>query len=112
VLKAANITASSKGISFLVVIQPAVIDLTPENSELSYEYLQKYPEYINTNLTDIVENICIGNNINFVNLFNVFMSNNPENLYFRSGNNHWNDHGQNIAAIETASYITGHMISR
>jgi hypothetical protein len=35
----------------------------------------------------------------------VFKNSSPEQLYFRAGDNHWNDKGQDIAARETASLI-------
>jgi hypothetical protein len=106
VLKRANTIAGSKGIKFLVLIQPSKKDLTKDNAVLNYEYLQKYPKYRRTNLTDAVKNKCVENNIYFINLFDVFMRNNPENLYFRIDQMHWNDQGQDIAAKETALYIT------
>jgi len=108
VLRTANIIAGSKGIKLLVLIQPSVIDLTKNKSVLNYEYLQKYPGYRRANLTDAIKNICIANNIHFINLFDVFMRNNPENLFFAG--DHWNDQGQDIAAKETASYITSQMM--
>jgi len=106
ILKTANNVARSKDIKFLVVIQPSVIDLTKGNALLDYEYLEKHPKYRRTNLSDAVENICIANNINYINYYEAFMRNDPENLFFRGYDDHWNDQGQDIAARETASYIT------
>jgi hypothetical protein len=94
-----------RGEWFLVLIQPAVIDMTRDNSLLSYEYLKKYPYYKRTNLTDTVENICIENEIPSVNLFTTFEENTPDNLFFKGENNHWNDRGQDLAAQETARYF-------
>jgi len=106
VLKKAKNLAIAKGIKFLLIIQPSVIDLTKDNSVLNYEYLlQKYPNYKRTNLTGEVEKICAFHNIHCINFFDVFLENNPEELYFRAGDNHWNDQGQKIAAKETAHYI-------
>ena len=104
VLKKANDFARSKNIEFLVLIQPSAIDLTKENFILNYEYLQKYPNYQRTNLTNAVEKICVSHNIKYINLFEVFKNSSPEQLYFRA-DNHWNDLGQDIAARETASLI-------
>ena len=56
-------------------------------------------------LTGTVERICVSNNINYINLFDIFKNNNPDKLYFRAGDNHWNDKGQDIAAQETASFV-------
>lgn len=104
VLKEAKRMAESKGVEFLVLIQPSVIDLT-NNFLISYKDLQKFPGYQKTNLTDAVDNICKANNINRINLFNVFQKNNPGGLFFTGGNNHWNGKGQDIAAREVRRVI-------
>jgi hypothetical protein len=108
VLKEANNLARVKGINFLVLIQPSVIDLTKDNAVLNYEFLQRYPNYKRTNLTDAVEGICVLHGIHSINLFNVFMENSPEDLFFRARDDHWNDQGQKLSAIETARYIAHH----
>jgi len=105
VIKAANSVALSRGIEFLILIQPSVIDLTKENAVLNYEYLENYPNYKSTNLTDAVENISVESDIHHINLYDTFLYNDPENLFFKDGNDHWNDQGQDIAAKESASYI-------
>ena len=111
VLKRAKNIADAKGISFLVLIQPSLIDIT-KNFHFSYEHLQKYPGYRRTNLTNAVKRICIANNIDFVNLFDVFSQNNPETLFFRGNNNHWNDKGQDMAAKDTMLYITDRIVQK
>jgi hypothetical protein len=105
VLKKANNFARSNGIEFLVLIQPSVVDLRKNNFNLNYEYLQKFPHYQKNNLTGVVERICASNNINYINLFDIFKNNKPDKLYFREGDTHWNDKGQDIAAQETASFV-------
>jgi len=105
VLKEANNVAYRKGVKFLVLIQPSIVDMTKDNSILSYEYLRKFPKYKRTNLTDAVEKICVSHNINFINLFNLFIKNNPEDLFFRAGDDHWTDQGQRLAAKEAALYM-------
>lgn len=106
VLRTASNFAKSKGIGFLVVIQPSVIDMTKYNAGLGYTYLQNYPGYKRSNLTDAVKKICIANNIPYIDLFDLFSSNNPESLYFRGPQAHWNDRGQDIAAKEVALYLS------
>jgi hypothetical protein len=108
ILNKANILARNKGIEFLVLIQPSVVDMTEDNWTLNYNYLQKFPGYNSRNLSDAVASICVSNNINSVNLFALFSANNPEELFFRGGNNHWTDQGQNLAAKETARYLIDH----
>ena len=109
VLKRAKALADSKCIEFLVLIQPSIIDLT-ENFKFSYKHLQSYPGYRRRNITDAVENICIANNIHCINFFDVFLRNNPADLFFKKDNDHWNDQGQDIAAKETALYISSETI--
>lgn len=109
VLNKAKAIANSKDVAFMVVIQPSAVDLTT-NFKFSYEHLEKYPGYKRTNLTDAVENICIANNINRVNLLGLFRNNHSEDLFFKSDSNHWNDRGQDLAAKETAEYIAQKML--
>jgi len=111
VIKKAKDIADKNGIGFIVLIQPAVIDLT-KNFAFSYEHLEKYPGYRKTNLTNAVKNICISNHIDFINLFDIFSKNNPEDLFFKGRNDHWNDQGQDIAAKETALYIIKKIIPK
>lgn len=113
ILKEAKDVADSKGIKFLVVIEPSVIDMTVANDDvLSYQYLQKFPNYIRTNLTDTIATICARYNIEYINLFDVFAGYDTSKLYFRKDDNHWNDQGQDIAAKATASYILSHVIAK
>lgn len=110
VLREAKARAAAGGIELLVVIQPSVIDMTT-NFVISYKHLErKYPGYKRTNLTDALERICVENDIHRVNLYDIFLRNTPEKLYFRN-DNHWNDRGQDLAAKETASYITSRILS-
>jgi hypothetical protein len=111
IIKKAKNIADKKGIGFVVLILPSVIDLT-ENFDFSYKHLEKYPGYRRTNLTNAVKNICISNRIHFINLFDIFSKNNPEDLFFKGRNDHWNDQGQEIAAKETALYINKEIITK
>ncbi len=53
--------------------------------------LSRYPGYKNTNLTAAVEKICFEGNIDCINLFDPFQTNNAEGLFFNGINFHWND---------------------
>ena len=44
ILKAKRI-ADARSISFLVLIQPSIVDLTTDNSVLNYECCKKFPNY-------------------------------------------------------------------
>jgi len=104
VLDKAKTLAVEKGVGFLVVIQPASLDLT-RNVELNYQYLSQYPEYRPDRLTSLMAEICARHNLHHINLFPVFMENNPGSLFFKGEDDHWNDTGQDVAARETASFI-------
>jgi hypothetical protein len=85
VLKKALGTATERGIKLLVIIQPSVIDVTEGNA--------------------LVEDSCVKHQIHRLNLFPVFLGNQPENLYFNMVDDHWNAAGMDLAARETADYI-------
>jgi len=105
VLKEANNIAKEKSVRFLVVIQPSATDLTIDNKRLSYKSLERYSKYKRENLTKIVEDICISYKIKYINLFDIFLRNEPDTLFFTGIDNHWNDKGQEIAAQQTAHYL-------
>ena len=105
VLSSAKTTANHNQAKFMVVIQPSVIDTTM-NYLINYNDLKQFPEYRPINLTNAVKEACIANQIHYVNLFDTFLSNEPSSLFFMGGDNHWNDKGQNLAARETALFIT------
>ncbi|RMD93917.1 MAG: hypothetical protein D6813_03205, partial [Calditrichaeota bacterium] len=102
ILKQAKALACSKQIGFMVTIQPSSFDMLAKFQKV----LSKFPGYSNKNLTDLFQNICSEMNIPYINLFNLFNKNNPEELFFKGLNFHWNDKGQDIAAKETAKYLT------
>ena len=91
-------------IKFLILIQPSVRDTTT-NTDLNYENLRKYPSYDRRRLTSIVDNICVFRGIDKINLFDKFISNEPEKLHYLPPDGHWNEYGQDIAAREAAIYI-------
>lgn len=106
ILKEASGFLETRKIELLVLIQPSVIDLTKNNFKVGYKDVSgKYYNYARTNLTSVVEDICINNNIKYINLYSSFVNNNPKDLYFTGWNNHWNDKGQDYAASIVANYI-------
>lgn len=109
VLRQAQKVTMARNIALLVVIGPSVIDLT-ENFTVGYKELQKYPGYKRDNLSGPIDAICARLDIPRVNLFTAFMGNRPEDLYFKSDDNHWNDRGQDLAAQVTAAYMAERML--
>lgn len=110
VLRKSKIVADSKNIQFMVLIQPSSRDLST-NLRLNYKYFTRYPNYKRNSLTDAVNKACIHNEISCLNLFKIFARNNPDAIYFKDGNDHWNDAGQELAAKETAKYIYKNMLN-
>ena len=110
VLENARMLADSESIEFLVTIQPSSRDMTT-NLDLNHKKFSQYPEYKRENLTSAVEKLCLENNINTLNLFDLFMENEPERLFFKGRNDHWNDAGQDLAARETAQHIYNKFLS-
>lgn len=109
VLEKSKIVAYSKNIQFMVLIQPSSRDLST-NLKLNYKYFTRYPNYKRSSLTDAVNMVCIPNDISCLNLFDLFARSNPDALYFKDGNDHWNDTGQKLAAKETAKHIYNNML--
>lgn len=105
VLVEARRATEAQGADFIVVIQPSIVDLTKDNYYIGYADLAPFAGYRRTNLVDAVSSICRENDIAFVDLYPIFADNRPEDLYFASANNHWNDAGQALAAETLAAYL-------
>jgi hypothetical protein len=110
-LKTAKATADKKGVTLVVLIQPSSRDLT-RNLILSYTDFERFPEYRRDRLTSIVDEICARHGIHRINLYPVFLNNDPQSLYFSAEDDHWNAAGQDLAARVTAGYFNDHIISR
>jgi len=105
VLAEAQRVATSKGFELFVLIQPSMVDLTHNFESLDYEHLSEFPSYDRERLTSIVEAMCARRKMHCLNLYPIFEANDPERLFFRGNNNHWNDAGQDLAARQTASWL-------
>jgi lysophospholipase L1-like esterase len=104
VLAEAQALAKERGIQLLVLIEPSGVDLTT-SFRISYRDLQRYPMYRRERLSETVRTICDQLGIPYVDLFPVFERSDPERLYFRETDNHWNDAGQALAAREVAGSL-------
>ncbi|MCH8138482.1 MAG: SGNH/GDSL hydrolase family protein [Proteobacteria bacterium] len=104
VLRKARDFAASKNIKFLVLIQPSSRDLT-ENLSPNHSDLAKFSGYRRNNISSAVEKICEVAGIGRINLFDIFMKNDPQTLYFKQADAHWSDAGQALAAEATADYV-------
>jgi hypothetical protein len=103
VLVAAATFARERQIAFMVLIQPSVSDLTSLRP-IHLEHLGRDPDYDARRLTSLVDEICARHGIPRLNLYDAFEHNAPEQLFFPY-DVHWNDRGQELAAIETAEFV-------
>jgi len=101
----------AEGIELVVLVQPSVIDVAPDNQWYAPAVRDASAAYRPTNLTDEVERICEERGLRCIDLFEPFLSNDPGSLYFDS-DDHWNDRGQDLAAEITAQYLLDHVLER
>ena len=101
--RARDVTASRK-LELLVVVQPATFDLTT-NMTPNYEVFSAVESYSPGNLTRFATESAERANLPVLNLFESFRDNEPAELFFTHGDNHWNDRGQALAAREVARFI-------
>lgn len=71
----------------------------------NFENFSSVASYRPTNLSSFATASAEAADIPVVNLFEVFRSNDPSELYFKDSDNHWNDRGQALAAREVANFI-------
>ena len=109
ILANAKTVADSKHIEFMVVIQPSSRDLTACRQP-NYLEFSKYAGYRRDNLTAAVDDICDKHDIPRVNLYDVFLQNNPDSLFIMM-DSHWNEKGQDIAAEKVADYVSKYVLS-
>jgi hypothetical protein len=91
-------------IRLVVLIEASPRDLT-QNQSLNYVHFSKYPNYSQDTLSSNIMEICVSLDLSCINLFNQFSKHDPETLYFKMENDHWNDAGQALAAQIAADYI-------
>lgn len=112
ILKEFKKEATESDIQLLVLIEPSAVDIS-RNSYMNYEDLQSnFPDYDPKNLVNFIASSCKEHNIPFINLFNTFALNKPEQLYFSTGNDHWTDSAQRLAAEITADQIIVHLTAK
>jgi lysophospholipase L1-like esterase len=100
-------TAEQHGGGLLLLIIPSPTDLCEACGFGRIDSTQ-FPAYRRAALTDAVQEIALDEHIPFVNLLTPEWSARASELYFRGGDGHWNDQGQDVAAEIVAGYITTH----
>ena len=69
---------------------------------------KKYPNYKKNNLIQPLEDTANKIDVPYLSLFNIFSQHNANELYYRGGDDHWNNVGQQIAAEAMAEYLFSH----
>ena len=104
VLNEVKVTLDQTGIPGLVLIVPSPADLIP-----GYDFCaidpRRYPEYQPQHLVRIFEKACQQAGLPVCSLFETFAEHQPHTLYFKGGDNHWNDAGQKLAAQTVAKQL-------
>ena len=92
------------GGELLLMIIPSAIDSCEGYDGLRVDRVA-HPGYRPRALTDAVVEAARAQAIAFVDLFHLFQANDPCSLYFRTGDTHWNDRGEALAADHVARRI-------
>lgn len=97
-------SAERSGVPLLFVIVPSPVDLCPGWSGVTPDP-GRFPAYRPEALTDALGEIVAGRDLHHVNLFEPIRDAGACELYFRAGNDHWNDAGQALAAEQVGRYV-------
>lgn len=104
VLERIAATCERNKAQLLVVIIPSPADLI-ENYDFCAIDHALYPCYDPRRLTAVAADATRHQKLKSVNLFDSFTQHGASKLYFRGGNNHWNDDGQRVAAEVVAPEV-------
>ena len=104
-LQKASQICTDNNCRLMVLIQPPVFDLC-SNHLFGPKDLSSYQDYRPERLCSVIGQACRDQNIPALDLFPVFSSSQPEQLYFRLNDDHWNDAGQALAARITGDFIS------
>lgn len=102
-------TAQVRGVKFLLLVEPSSRDLTT-NLRPNYENMKIYSGYRKRNLSGAVAEIAKKYMIPFVDLYDVFLKNNPSELYWHDTDDHWSNAGQRLAAFHVATFLKAHFL--
>lgn len=103
ILKEIGALLSQASVDHLLMTIPSPIDVCED-----YDYdvdPEQYPGYDAYALTSAIERSAETWGLPHVSLRETFAASEPNSLYFHHGNNHWNDHGQALAAKIVARWI-------
>jgi hypothetical protein len=91
--------------TLVLVIIPSPADVIEDYDFCTIDRV-KYPAYDPRTITGAMEEAAKRTGVPCVNLFDQFAESDPKQLYFRGGDNHWNDSGQQTAAKTVAMSLT------
>jgi len=96
--------ARNADIPLVLLIIPSPIDVCDEY-DLGAVDTRRFPQYRRNTLTGTLAEIAERQGMNYIDLFPRFRQSTDCGLFFKGGDNHWNDVGQDLAAEMTAAYI-------
>jgi hypothetical protein len=105
VLDKVRAETDAREIAVMLLIEPSVIDVSTNWRALSYLTLSTFDSYRRERLSSLIETVGAESGLDSLNLFQLFMDNDPNTLYFRGSDNHWNERGQELAARAAADFI-------
>ena len=97
-------TAKEHHVPLLLMIVPSPVDAVDDYG-LGQVDERRHPAYRRTTLTDTVSTAAARHGIPAVNLLKTFQARDASTLYFQTGDNHWNDAGQELAAQTVADVV-------
>jgi hypothetical protein len=109
ILRLAKQLTSAKQVQLLVTVQPSSIDLTT-HIHPNFMDFEGFPDYQKDRLSTIVEEGARAEEIDVINLFDLFLSHVPDHLFYRN-DDHWSEAGQELAAQAVAAYMHDRYIS-
>jgi len=92
---------ASHSVPLLLVIIPSPGDLIPDYDFYGIDRA-RFPDYAPRAISDLMQSAAVESHTPCVNLFDTFAHEDARELYFRAGDNHWNDKGQSVAAKAVA----------
>lgn len=98
--------AAAHNTPIIIMIVPHPMDLLDGDHDSGWVDKLKYPNYSATRLSKLMEDIARSNKLTHINLFPFFRAANPQALYLKGGDDHWNSLGQKLAASIVAAIIT------
>lgn len=89
----------------MIMVQPAVFDLC-QNHLFGPRDLARFGNYKQDTLCSSITKISTQKQIPTLNLYDDFLASQPEQLFFRINDDHWNDAGQALAARLAGDFIS------